>query len=246
MKISGENFQCLSLDWDTEYFGVKSARIILNGIISEENKYRILEYCKAFEFVTISNVGNIKENNGWLGNNTEAFLTDMNIQFIKRIKCQSNFEEECTEVYNNYLKDEKVIYIAESAFLYSRFFNDPSLPKKQAENIYVHWVESAFGQENKYFVITKRNDEVAGYILFSIDEEEKSSTIELVAVDKTFRGQRVGTTLISGLEKFVYNKGISNIKVGTQVDNITAVRFYTACGFQYVSCSSVYHLWGIE
>lgn len=240
---SSENFDCFPLDWDTDYFGVSSARIILKGNISEENQNKILEYCRQFQFVTISNVGNIKGNNHWIGKKSSAFLTDMNIQFLKKIKGKPDFRDKLTDVYNAYSKDEKVISIAESAFLYSRFFNDPALPKEQADNIYLHWTKCAFGQANKYFVTSKRNDEIAGYILFSMDREQNVATIELIAVDQKFRGQRVGKSLISELESFAYNKEIDFIKVGTQIDNVTATQFYIACGFKYVSCSSVYHLW---
>ncbi|AHM57298.1 GCN5-like N-acetyltransferase [Peptoclostridium acidaminophilum DSM 3953] len=242
-KLSGENFECFPLEWDTEYFGVKSARVILKGIVSEEEQDNILEYCKESDFTTISNVGNLKHNNYWIGRKSDVFLSDLNIQFTKRINGEPEFIDEFTEVHNAYQRNEQVVNIARSAFQYSRFFNDPALPREQAQNIYVHWTKCAFEQTDKYFVITKRNDEVAGYLLFSIDKANSIATIELIAVDEQFRGQRVGKSLISGLESYIHKKGIENIKVGTQVDNVTATQFYIACGFQYVSCSSVYHLW---
>jgi dTDP-4-amino-4,6-dideoxy-D-galactose acyltransferase len=243
LKLKGEKYECFPLDWDTDYFKIKSARVILKGIISKEEQENILEYCKQFQFVTISNVGNLKENNHWIGNKAKAFLTDMNIQFTKKITEEPDFSDELSEIYKSYLRDGKVVSIAKSAFHYSRFFNDPDLPKEKAENIYLHWTECAFGQAGKYFVIAKRNGEVAGYILFSINKLGNSATIELIAVDEKFRGQKVGKSLVSRMESFMHTNGIEKINVGTQVDNITATNFYIASGFQYVSCSSVYHLW---
>lgn len=242
-KLSGENYECFPLDWDTEYFGVESARVNLKGVVTEEGQVEILDYCKAFEFVTISNIGNIKENNQWIGKSSSAFLTDINIQFIKNIKDEPSFLDKLTEAYKSYPRNGKILSIAESAFSYSRFFNDPSLPEKQAKNIYLHWTECAFNQDNKYFVVANRNNEVAGYILFSMNKEKQAVTIELIAVDEKFRGQRVGKSLISVVESLAYKNEIKNIKVGTQIDNASAIQFYISCGFQYVSCSSVYHLW---
>jgi dTDP-4-amino-4,6-dideoxy-D-galactose acyltransferase len=242
-KLKGQNFECYPLDWDTEYFGVKSARVNLSGIIREEDQNKIMEYCKSYEFITISNLGNMKENNQWIGKKSNAFLTDMNIQFLKTIQKEPDFIDDLTEVHKSYHKEEKVVYIAQSAFSYSRFFNDSGLPKQQADNIYLHWTECAFQQENKYFIITKRNDEVAGYVLFSMNIEDNSIIIELIAVDDKYQGQRVGKSLISKLESFMFKKGIKKIKVGTQIDNGIAIRFYTTCGFQYETCNSVYHLW---
>lgn len=240
---NSESFECFSLDWDTEYFGVESARVNLTGNITEENQKKILEYCASFKFITILNIGNIKENNEWLGKNTKAFLTDMNIQFLKNIKDEPILLDKLTEVYNAYPRNEKIIEISETAFLYSRFYNDSALPKKQAKEIYKHWTECAFKQDNKYFVITRRNEIIAGYILFSQKKEEKSATIELIAVDENFRGQNVGKSLIYGMESFLLNNNIDHIKVGTQVNNVIAIQFYISCGFHYVGCGSVYHLW---
>lgn len=243
LKLRGNNFDCFPLEWDTDYFGVKSARVVLNGEISKDDQHSIMEYARNFEFITISNAGNVKENNYWIGRHSEAFLTDMNIQFIKEITKAPEYTDEQAEVKNSYPRDEQIVHIAKSAFKYSRFFNDPKLPGHRAENIYLHWTECAFGQDNKYFVIVRRNNEVAGYILFSINNTENYAVIELIAVDYRYQGQRIGKSLISEMESFIYNKGIKNIKVGTQSDNISAMQFYAACGFKYVSCSSVYHLW---
>ncbi len=44
------------------------------------------------------------------------------------------------------------------------------------------------------------------------------------------------------MESYILDNGINKIKVGTQVDNISAAQFYVKMGFSYVSCTSVYHL----
>ncbi len=219
-KHSSETFEAYPLDWDTKYFGVRSAKVVLKDSVSEAEQDKILNYCSRFDF-----------------------LTDMNIQFIKRINKQSKILDEFTNVYNSFPINEDVLKISQDAFLYSRFFNDPYLPKEKAQNIYVHWTNCAFENSEKYFVITEITNKVVGYLLFSINIKQSFVTIELIAVDKTFRGQNIGKLLIAGLEFFAYEKGIKLIKVGTQTDNVSAVRFYNACGFQYASCNSIYHYW---
>ncbi len=241
--MSNKNYECKLLQWDTDYFGVNSARVNLNGIVDKKGQYEIIEFCKNYEFVTISNLDNIKENNYWIGKRTAAFLADMNIQFLKILGDKPDCQDKKTNVTNNLSRNEQIVDIARKSFNYSRFFNDPKLPQEQAKNIYLHWTECAFGQENKYFVISEREGNVAGYILFSLNED--SSVIELIAVDEKYQGQRVGKSLIHTMESFVIDQGIQKIKVGTQVNNISATQFYTAMGFKYVSCGSVYHLWEI-
>jgi len=235
------NYECKPLQWDTDYFGVSSARVNINGVVDEQNQEEIIKFCKDHDFVTISNLNNIKENNYWIGNRTKAFLADMNIQFIKTLVDKPNYQDEKIYVVNCLSRSKQIIDIARKSFNCSRFFNDPNLPIEQAKNIYLHWTECAFEQENKYFVISEIEGNVAGYILFSFNGD--SSVIELIAVDEKYQGQRVGKSLIHKMESFVIEQGIKKIKVGTQVNNISAAQFYTKMGFKYVSCSSMYHLW---
>jgi len=239
--MSSKNYECKHLQWDTDYFGVTSARVNLNGFVNDKGQEEIIEFSKDYDFVTISNLNNIKENNHWIGNRTNAFLADINIQFLKVLVDTPDYRDEKTYVVNNLSRNEQIVDIASKSFNYSRFFNDPKLPIEQAKNIYLHWTECAFEQQNKYFVISEREGNVAGYILFSFNEE--SSVIELIAVDEKYQGQRVGKLLIHTMESFVIDKGIKKIKVGTQLNNISATQFYSKMGFNYVNCGSVYHLW---
>lgn len=237
------NYECWQLQWDTDYFRINSARINLLGPVDEKAQNEIISFCNGYEFVTISNNGNVQENNEWIGKRTNAFLADMNIQFLKALVDKPDYQNEKSYVVNSLSRNEQIVEIARKSFNYSRFFNDPKLPQEQAKNIYLHWTECAFGQENKYFVILEREGDIAGYILFSMSGD--SSVIELIAVDEKYQGQRVGKSLIHTMESFVIDQGIKKMKVGTQVNNISAAQFYNAMGFKYISCGSMFHLWRI-
>lgn len=239
--MNNKNYECISLQWDTDYFGISSARVNLNGSVDKEGQEEILDFCKDYQFVTISNHNNINENNQWIGKRTESFLADMNMQYLKILNDESNYRDDRTYVINNLSRNEQIVDIARSTFNYSRFFNDQNLAENKAKKIYIHWTISAFDQKNKYFVISTRDGNVAGYILFSMSKD--ISVIELIAVDEKYQGQSIGKSLIYTMETFVLNRGIKKIKVGTQANNITANQFYTGMGFKYVSCGSIYHLW---
>lgn len=236
-----KNYEHMLLDWDTDYFGISSARVNINGVVGEIGQEEIIEFCKDYDFVTISNLENLKENNYWIGNKTNAFLADMNIQFIKVLADKPNYKDEKTYVVNSLSRNEQIVNIAKNSFNYSRFFNDPKLPEEQAKNIYLHWTECAFGQENKYFVISEREGDVVGYSILSIVEDY--CFFELMAVGTDQQGKGVGKSLMLVMESFVMDQGIKKIKVGTQVNNIKAAQLFIAMGYKYVSCGSIYHLW---
>ncbi len=229
--------------WDSEHFGVRSAKIILNDSISDEDREKIKQGFKAFDFITITNVDNRADNNVWIGKETGAFQTDINVQFKKSLSRTPARETLPTEVFEACPRNERILDIANKSFKYSRFLNDPWLPPKEAKGLYARWVEDAFGKPGRFFVIAKRHGVLMGFLLFSMDMSASSARIELIATDKVHRGESVGRSLITTMEIVLRQRGIATVHVGTQLDNLSAFGFYTSCGFKFFTCNSVYHYW---
>lgn len=228
----------MPLDWDTKYFGVNTAKVVLHDKLEEHEFDELLQRTKEFQFVTFINVNNNPFNNFLIGKMTSSFLVDTNMQFQKKVT--SKLEHASYRIENNCEEIIEVTYIASEEFNYSRFFNDPNLDFEAAKNIYANWVKNSFGRPDKYFILAKEK-EIVGFLLFSLKDD--IATIELISLSARAQGKGVGTKLISTLENFAYEKGISFIRVGTQVDNIQAVNFYLNKGFTYNEKSSVYHYW---
>ncbi|MEA5017697.1 MAG: GNAT family N-acetyltransferase [Erysipelotrichaceae bacterium] len=239
--MSSKNYELKPLQWDTDYFGVSSARVNLYGIVSEKEQEEIVNFCKEYEFLTICNIDNVIENNHWISKKTDAFLVDVNLQYQKRIESNFRFISPDTYIANCLSKNNRISDIAINTFKHSRFFNDPFLPKYQTSNIYHHWTESAFNNKKKYFIIHEKAGLITGFILFSLSNS--NSIIELIAVDEKYQGQGIGKKLINTLESYTANMRLKHIDVGTQSSNTTAVLFYQKMGFMYVGCRSIYHLW---
>lgn len=53
----------------------------------------------------------------------------------------------------------------------------------------------------------------------------------------------VGTQLIEQIELYALKNNLSEIHVGTQLNNIKAQNFYIKCGFKHINNNSVYHWW---
>jgi ribosomal protein S18 acetylase RimI-like enzyme len=243
LKSINEPFELVELDWDTEYFGVRSAKVILNDAVSENEREIIKRFMRGFDFITITNTGNHAENNFWIATETSAFQADVNIQFVKQLLRMPLKEKFPTKVCEAYPRDERILATAGKAFRYSRFLNDPWLPVKKAKNLYAQWVENAFGKPGRHFVISEQKTEILGFLLFSMDMDSLTARIELVAIDEGHRGNSIGRSLIAKMEAVLTQKGITQVNVGTQLDNLTAYNFYTSCGFKLVNYSSIYHYW---
>lgn len=233
-------YNFIKLAWDTEYFGIHSAKVVLNEKISTIDFDNILNRASNYDFITLSNLHNNTENNQLIGLLSKAFLVDINVQFEMNVKTSEGKNYYPSQNY--YLVNDQVIQIASNSFNHSRFFNDPYLNKNQSKDIYLNWVKSSFDRSDKFFIIAEEEKEILGFILFSIDGNG-ALVIELIALDKSSQGKGIGTKLIQSLVAYSMDNDILKIKVGTQIDNIQAMNFYAKKGFSFSSKSSIYHYW---
>ena len=239
-----EKYSIKFLDWDTNFFGINSAKIYLYDEFCNDDIKKIKKIVKEkkYEFITIQNCGNIEKNNVLISNFEGAFLVDVNIQFEKKLDRSKEIEnKKNVHIKEIYEKDENIIDIAKKAFTESRFLIDSKL--RRGNEVYVQWVNNSFGKQNKFFCIYREDKKTKGFILFSIEKDKKSIFLELIAVDKDTKHKGIGTILIKKLENFAIQNKIEYIHVGTQLNNLKAQNFYEKNGFKHIMNNSIYHWW---
>jgi ribosomal protein S18 acetylase RimI-like enzyme len=243
-KLSSNEFEATESPIDTEYFGMPCARVILQkACVDVHSQDQLLRFLQQFEFTTIINRANDPSNNRWLGERTRAFLTDINVQLIKKISATEQPDDCFVMLSDRFPEDSHIIRIAETAFEFSRFLNDPYLPMDKARSIYADITKNAFEKAGRYFVVFRTAEIAAGFLLFSIHPQDGSSTIELIAIDGKHKGQGIGRSLIQSMQRYVHENRIDTIQVGTQLENIGALKFYILNGFSFLEQNSVYHYW---
>lgn len=241
-KIVRNRLTFEELTWDTDYFGIPSAKFILIDSINGDDIEFINDVAVDYQFNTIQNIGNIASNNRMLTQLHGAFLTDINVQFGKILfpfKCHSDEHITIDSSYHN----TEITEISRESFVYSRFFNDPFLDKNKSKNVYVKWVESAFNQPDRFFAVYREQIDICGFLLFNYDMAKALSTIELIAVNKNCSRKGIGSKLMQSLEEYLIKNQISRLNVGTQVDNLKAIDFYHKMGFKMIKVNSVFHYW---
>ena len=243
-KLSCDEYDAFPSPIDTQYFGIASAKVILYKSCEDaQHQQEILNFLQGFAFTTIINKANDPRNNFWLGRKTNAFLTDMNIQLIKKASVTERHDKDLLIPLDNLPENNQIVHIAEASFEFSRFLNDPYLPLKRAKFIYGDIVKNAFRKAGRFFILFKTSEAIAGFLLFSINASTSSSVIELIAIDQNFKRRGVGQSLLRSMEYYVVKQGINIIQVGTQLDNFDALKFYTLNGFDLLERNSIYHYW---
>lgn len=230
-----------NLIWDTDFFGVTSAKAIIHKPLTLEEWKELNKAFKEYQLVTITNENSEPNNAQMIGKDTTAFLADVNIQFEKKLIKQIEKPENVI-IKSLQEKDEQILNMAD--FNFSRFTEDPELLKRGGSKVYKEWILNSFRKKDKFFAISKKNNgDINGFLLYSYSGSR--CIIELIAVSKDEVKGGIGSALFKTLEHIAFKNASNSIIVGTQVRNIHAINFYNKVGCKQIGCHEVYHLWNL-
>lgn len=112
----------------------------------------------------------------------------------------------------------------------TRFYNDPLIPRKSANELYKQWIVNSLNRQRADWVLVYDDHEVAGYISL-----KKDGSIPLVGVAGSHQGKGIAKTMLSGAFDILRQKGVGKAMIETQITNIPAIRTYEAVGFRVTS-----------
>lgn len=237
--LSSDEVTFYQLDWDTDFFGVTSAKAILHKPLTNNSWKALKSRFRDYQFISIENKNSEPINAQFIGKFTNAFLADVNIQFEKQLT-HIKEQQENIRILSALEKNDQILTIAD--FKFSKFTEDPELFTRGGDQVYKQWLRNSFGDENKYYAISADENKIMnGFLLHSYTED--ACIIELIAVAQTYSKGGIGTKLFQKVEIEAYKRGFHKIKVGTQVRNMGAINFYQNVGCRQVGCHQIYHLW---
>ena len=227
------------MDWDSEFFNIRCGKAVVE---TKKDVEILIAESIDYDFVSIQNIGNKVNINKLIAENTDAFLADINIQFIKTIELNNESDNDCIIISTKEANEKYNIEISEDDFNHSKFIEDENFRLRNGYKVYEEWIRNSIGEDNKFFAIqlSEKND-IKGFILFKIDCH--SAVLELVKVNEQYRGEGVCSKLIREIENYVIYRGVGDIHVGTQINNIAAINLYHKLGYKEISRTSVYHWW---
>lgn len=128
---------------------------------------------------------------------------------------------------------------------YSRFKLDKNFTEMDFKRLYLQWLENSFNDKMaKKVYIHEINQRISGMI--SLDYDETTAKIGLIAVSPKYRGKGIAQVLIKTTENESFKLNKSFLDVATQKANIPAVRLYLKNGFELNTQTFIYHLWKIK
>ncbi|MFN0274119.1 MAG: GNAT family N-acetyltransferase [Chitinophagales bacterium] len=228
-------------NWDSDFFGFKVADITGTGDASElrnicdalkKAHYR-LAYWRVSSADVLSN--SALENAG-------IKQIDTKVTFVKILDHISRNLFSYIEPYTGKINPELISLSLQSGE-FSRFRNDPVFPVNTFEKLYTTWITKAVEENNvKKIFVSKESEKITGFVIVHEVNPERAE-IDLIAVDKNYRGKKIGKELVHTAVKWSNENNYKELQVVTQKRNKAGCKFYEACGFNIEKEENVYHFW---
>jgi dTDP-4-amino-4,6-dideoxy-D-galactose acyltransferase len=225
------------LEWDTNFFGYNIGKLLVSEDLDiEKFKTEASPYKLVYVF-------------------SKKMLHDANIDLVdkKVVFMRQVFPKNSKEKFNNRIEffDEnkydrnQLVDLALQSGVYSRFKLDKNFKNQEYTKLYSEWVNKCMDRKSEFDILVALNDNnIIGFTTLSKVNEELAD-IGLVAVDQNFRGQGVGTELLSETIMRASQKSFGNIQVVTQMDNLPAVNLYEKLNFGIQEISFIFHYWNL-
>ncbi|MFT5758748.1 MAG: dTDP-4-amino-4,6-dideoxy-D-galactose acyltransferase [Alteromonadaceae bacterium] len=221
-------FHLKALSWDSNFFSQKIAQL------SFDDTSKCMSSLNDFDLVqTKTATNNYSEINKL--NQLGFHLAEGEIDFIIAIK-KTVLTSSPDKITIATAQDiEQIREIANGSFLMSRY-RKPWFNADKRDEFYQIWAEKAVkGTFDDLCLIIKTANIVTGFITLKI--EGKSARIGLIAVNKSYKGQGIGSNLLKHAQYYCQEKNITQLFVATQLANNIAVSLYSKFGFSPNSLS---------
>lgn len=231
------------LEWDTEFFGMKVARItelvrneaeLTDILLSLKASSTALVYWPSDRIVnqdTISRLG------GKLVDSKMTFAIDFRVFPVEEYVSSNIIEQYTSSMCNKELES-----LAIQSGEYSRFAKDTNIPQDKFFALYKIWIDRSIRKEIAEEVLAIREGErIVG--LITLGNKNGRGDIGLLAVDRNYRGKRYGEKLVQAAQRWFVDNGYRCGQVITQGANIQACNLYKKCGYSIENVEYFYHFW---
>lgn len=246
MSATADNL-CTFLEWDTNFFGYRIARVN-SHILTETDAKAIDNWCldntiDCLYFLASSNDMNtvrIAENHHYRQVDARVVYEHKLENLVKEDGANSSYNLDIARVSD--IPD--ILGMMTNSFVHSRFYYDPNFSEEQCNELYRTWlirsVEDNFA--DRVFVMRK-DDKAEAFLTCKLDTDLSIGTMGLMNVAQLARGQSLSTRLTKSALNYFKQSDMKTGQVATQLRNIIANRLYQKSDFRIVEAYLWYHKW---
>jgi len=236
--MKNDNYRFFTLDWDSEWFKIPCAKVVLDTSLSEEDWASLVPGFTDYTLIVIENRDAEPANAQWIGKHTNAFIADVNIEMQKHLKESSYALPPRMEIRNSVQYNEHIL--AASRHTYTRLVLDPELARRGGDKVLEQILIDAFDKSDKYFALSYDEDQLCdGYFLFFYEQDY----VQARQASALRSNAGTGTRLFTAIEYAAWSRGITRIHSGLSLYNKPSMNIHIKFGYKLTACHQIYHLW---
>lgn len=240
-----QNELCTYLPWDSDFFGVRIARV--NGDCLTPDEIAAADaWCAANAIDCLYYLARSGEPAALRAAERHGFeLRDMRVTYERPMPGRPIIE--AVPVRTVRPEDVDTLRrIARVSHSDTRFYADDRFPRQRCDDLYDTWVSRSCDGYADIVLVGERDGQAVGYLTCDYDAEARRGTMALMAVDEAARGMGLGQGFTSRSLHWFAEQGATTARVVTGGGNIVAQRLYQKNGFLIISVQLWFHKWYTE
>lgn len=235
---------CQFLDWDSDFFHKRIARINPNNLTPEEFD-SVMAWCTRESIECLYYLADSTHTTSiGLAENNNFHLVDIRVTFEVQLQMPQNIPQESPSYIREFHQEDmaSLCEIARTNHRDTRFYSDLHFQRELCDSLYETWIEKSCNGYADEVLVVDAQEGACGYITCHL-KENLEGQIGLVGLHPTCQGRGYGRNLINEALKWFLNQGVHRVEVVTQGRNYRAQKLYQRCGFTTSLIQLWYHRW---
>lgn len=223
----------IKLDWDTEFFGKDVFSLKTSSIDLIQDSFKSLPKNSLLYIFSDKELASYAKN-----------LVDKKVTFVISL---NEIDQDLGSLDGIFLYShtplsrEELIFLSLESSKHSRYRIDPEISNDKADELYIKWIDKTINNLATHEILAlKRDGRIVGMI--AIKMVSGCHHIELVAVHPKYYRQGIAGKLIKASFQHALEKGVRDVSVVTQLDNVEACGLYKKYNFKIDTVKYLYHL----
>jgi ribosomal protein S18 acetylase RimI-like enzyme len=235
---------CQLLEWDTNFFGMRIARLLASSL-SSYTADRAESWCAENRIDCLYFLAGTQDPETiLLAERYQYSLVDIRMTLGWRLHSRAAVvrQDAAREIRPARADDIGMMKeIAGDIYTDTRFYFDRRFPRALCARLYETWIEESCNGYAETVLVAQHQGQPAGYITCHVYPEH--GQIGLLGISPNARKLGFGASLIHAAVDWFAAHDLKYVTVVTQGRNIAAQRLYQQCGFLTEKCELWYHRW---